>query len=146
MQRGTLTHPIYHAVLRRVWGSSERTRHLEFEVANGKRFDFRSGQFIALHFYQNGEQHVRAFSMATAYRADNCFELCLNLKREGNVYVGSWASRKAASLNSPALTADSGFIILHTGFRRSSPQAPVSPLSAPCFRNSIVRNTLRRLG
>jgi len=85
MQSGTLTHPVYHAVLRRIWGSSDRAKHLEFEVANGKKFDFRPGQFIALHIYRNGEQHIRAFSIATAHRADNCFELCLNLKREGDV-------------------------------------------------------------
>lgn len=73
-----MTQPVHHAILRRVWGSSPRARHFEFQMANGKRFEFRAGQYISLHTHLNGERVARAYSIA-ARQADDQFELCANV-------------------------------------------------------------------
>jgi len=48
-------------------------------MAGGERFDFHPGQFIALHLNSDGQPAMRAYSIATATRTDNRFELCLNV-------------------------------------------------------------------
>ncbi|HEV2498468.1 MAG TPA: FAD-dependent oxidoreductase [Terriglobia bacterium] len=73
-----MTPPVHHAVLRRVWGSSSRARHFEFQMANGQRFKFHAGQYISLHTHLNGEGVARAYSIA-ARQADDRLELCVNV-------------------------------------------------------------------
>jgi len=71
--------PDHRAVVRSVWNLNPRTRQLELEMAGGERFDFHPGQFIALHLNSDGQPATRAYSIATATRTDNRFELCLNV-------------------------------------------------------------------
>ena len=59
------------------------TRHLEFEVANQERFDFRPGQFVSMTLLRNGRQITRAYSIASEPRGDNRFAICLNRVRDG---------------------------------------------------------------
>lgn len=55
------------------------TKHFEFAWRPDGRasFDFRAGQFISLHLETNGDDDVRAYSIASAPRSDG-FDLCLN--------------------------------------------------------------------
>lgn len=71
---------LHHASLRRAWGASRRAMHFEFELANGSAFEFHSGQFISLHIQQGDKRYARAFSIATARRTDNHFELCMSVE------------------------------------------------------------------
>ncbi|HET7101294.1 MAG TPA: FAD-binding oxidoreductase, partial [Terriglobia bacterium] len=75
-----MTQKIHHALLRRVWNAGPRTRHFEFEMTNGKRLEFRAGQFISLHIGLPGRQIARAYSIAS--RIDNRLELVLNVSPE----------------------------------------------------------------
>ncbi len=74
-----MTPTLHHALLRRTWGANRRAVHFEFELANGGAFQFHSGQFISLHIQQGSKHYARAYSIATASRADNRFELCMNI-------------------------------------------------------------------
>jgi ferredoxin-NADP reductase len=56
---------------------SEQTKHFEFEVEGAERFDFVPGQFISLVAEHDGREITRAYSLASAPRA-NRFDLCLN--------------------------------------------------------------------
>ena len=81
--------PTHHqAVLRSVQYTNERTKHFEFKVSNGSRFDFRPGQFISLEFEPDGKKVRRPYSIASAPRLDNGFDLCLNILPEGR--ASSW--------------------------------------------------------
>ncbi len=68
----------YRAVLRTTRMLTESTRHLEWQVAEGGRFDFLAGQFISLTLVRNGNEHTRAYSIASAPRPDGTFDICLN--------------------------------------------------------------------
>jgi len=74
-----VSRPTHRAVVHRVWDLNPRIRQLELEMAKGEIFDFHPGQFIALHLNSNGQAATRAYSIATATRTDNRFELCLNV-------------------------------------------------------------------
>lgn len=80
MQRATVTQKIHHALLRRAWNAGPRTRHFEFEMMNGRHFEFQPGQFISLHIKLQGQRLARAYSIAS--RIDNRFELVLNVGPE----------------------------------------------------------------
>ena len=81
--------PTHHqAILRSVQYTNERTKHFEFKVSNGSRFDFRPGQFISLEFEPDGKKIRRPYSIASAPRANNGFDLCLNILPEGR--ASSW--------------------------------------------------------
>lgn len=58
---------------------SERTKHLEFELVDVPAFGFTPGQFISVREPKpNGSEITRAYSLASAPRGDNTFDLCLN--------------------------------------------------------------------
>ncbi|MCL5005786.1 MAG: FAD-dependent oxidoreductase [Acidobacteria bacterium] len=78
----------HEAFLRSVRYTNERTKHFEFQVSNGHRFDFQPGQFISLELEPNGKKIRRPYSIASAPRADNGFDLCVNILPEGR--ASSW--------------------------------------------------------
>ncbi len=57
---------------------SDVTKHLEFEVKEEPRFDFAAGQFVSMKAFKNGQEITRAYSIASAPRGDNRFDVCLN--------------------------------------------------------------------
>jgi ferredoxin-NADP reductase len=57
---------------------SERTKHLEFRVAELPKFDFQAGQFVSMKAMHDDRELTRAYSIASPPRADNSFDLCLN--------------------------------------------------------------------
>jgi ferredoxin-NADP reductase len=69
----------YEAILRKAWSTNARTKHFEFEVNGGERFEFVPGQYITIDVEIDGEDCARSYSVASAPRPDNSFELCLNL-------------------------------------------------------------------
>ena len=65
--------------LRRGFLLSDRTKHLEFEIPAIERFDFIAGQFVSVREPKpDGKEITRAYSIASAPRGDNRFDLCLN--------------------------------------------------------------------
>jgi ferredoxin-NADP reductase len=63
---------------------SEKTKHLEFEVEELSSFDFVAGQFISVREPRAENKFVtRAYSIASAPRGNNTFDLCLNRVDEG---------------------------------------------------------------
>jgi CDP-4-dehydro-6-deoxyglucose reductase len=69
----------FRAALRRVEALSETTNHLEWEITEGGWFHFRAGQFVSMTLQRDdGSEHTRAYSIASAPRADGRFDLCLN--------------------------------------------------------------------
>ena len=83
-----MNHFQHAAFLRDVRYTNERTKHFEFQLSNGHRFDFRPGQFISLELEPSGKKIRRPYSIASAPRSDNGFDLCLNMLPEGQ--VSSW--------------------------------------------------------
>jgi len=83
-----VNHSCHEAFLRNVWNTNERTKHFQFQISNGHRFDFHPGQFISLDIELDGRKVRRPYSIASAPRADNGFDLCLNMLPEGR--VSSW--------------------------------------------------------
>lgn len=75
----------HSAILRNVWYTNNRTKHFEFETANGTSFEFRPGQYISLDFDVEGEKLVRAYSVASSPHHDSRFDLCLNIVLGGQV-------------------------------------------------------------
>ncbi len=70
------------AILRSARPATEHARHLEFEVQNGQRFDFRPGQFISLDLDLQQTKTRGLYSIASAPREDNRFDLCLSFRPE----------------------------------------------------------------
>ena len=68
----------YRAVLRHTIPLTETTRHFEWEVVEGGRFDFAAGQFISLTLARDAGEITRAYSIASPPRGDTRFDLCLN--------------------------------------------------------------------
>lgn len=68
----------YTATVERLETLTEATKHLELKVAGPKPFAFTAGQFVSLHLERNGSDDVRPYSIASPYRSDNRFDLCLN--------------------------------------------------------------------
>lgn len=69
---------IYTARLMRSLPLSDGTRHLEFEVEEMPRFDFIAGQFVSMKAEKEGREITRAYSIVSAPRPDNTFDVCLN--------------------------------------------------------------------
>ena len=68
---------------------SEVTKHLEFAVEGVQEFNFTPGQFVSIKQRKpDGKEHTRAYSMASAPRADNTFDLCLNRVDHG--FLSNW--------------------------------------------------------
>ncbi len=83
-----MSHSHFKAFLRGVQYTNERTKHFEFQISNGHQFDFRPGQFVSLELEPNGQKIRRPYSIASAPRSDNGFDLCLNMLPEGR--ASSW--------------------------------------------------------
>lgn len=68
----------YRAVLRGSRELTPTTRHLEWEISAGGAFQFLAGQFISMTLHQDGAEHTRAYSIASAPLPEPRFDLCLN--------------------------------------------------------------------
>ena len=62
---------------------SDSTKHFHWEVEEAHKFDFRAGQFVSMLADHEGREITRAYSIASAPRGDNKFDLCLNRVPEG---------------------------------------------------------------
>jgi len=63
---------------------SELTKHLEFEMKNVPRFGFVAGQWLSFKTNKpDGEEIVRAYSIASPPDSDHKFALCLNRVQDG---------------------------------------------------------------
>jgi len=71
-------HRLYTARLARSQQLSPQTFHLEFAVEGVSRFAFVAGQWLSVHAQHSGQKMTRAYSIASAPRHDNTFDLCLN--------------------------------------------------------------------
>ena len=68
---------------------SDSTKHLELEVEGAEAFSFVPGQFVSIKQRKpDGKEHTRAYSLASAPRGDNRFDLCLNRVDEG--FLSNW--------------------------------------------------------
>ena len=78
-----MNHVDHEAFLRKAYHTNSRTKHFEFQMGNGHRFEYRPGQFISLEMGSNGKKFRRHYSIASAPRTDNGFDLCLNILPAG---------------------------------------------------------------
>jgi ferredoxin-NADP reductase len=63
---------------------SELTRHLEFEMQSVTRFGFVAGQWLSFKTNKpDGEEIIRAYSIASPPEDNNRFALCLNRVQDG---------------------------------------------------------------
>jgi ferredoxin-NADP reductase len=63
---------------------SELTKHLEFEMTSVPRFGFVAGQWLSFKTNKpDGEEIVRAYSIASPPDGNNRFALCLNRVQDG---------------------------------------------------------------
>lgn len=124
------------ARLRSVRFTNQRTKHFEFEVANGGRFNFRPGQFISLDLNVDGERERRPYSIASAPRDDNTFDLCLNMLPAGK--VSSWLFSLKPG-DTVRFTGPFGFFALR------EPPDPVSAFIATGTGIAPIRAMLQQL-
>ena len=74
----------FTARLLRSVGLSELTKHLEFEMKGVPRFGFVAGQWLSFKTQKtDGEEIIRAYSIASPPTDDNRFTLCLNRVQDG---------------------------------------------------------------
>jgi ferredoxin-NADP reductase len=59
------------------------TKHFHWEVEETHKFDFTAGQFLSMIADHDGREITRAYSIASAPRGDNTFDLCLNRVPDG---------------------------------------------------------------
>jgi ferredoxin-NADP reductase len=78
-----MEHTLLTARLTRSVDLSEKTKHLEFDIEELSSFDFVAGQFISVREPRGDKFITRAYSIASASRGDNTFDLCLNRVDEG---------------------------------------------------------------
>ncbi len=62
---------------------SDSTKHFAWEVEEAHKFDFQAGQFVSMLATHDGREITRAYSIASAPRGDNTFDLCLNRVPDG---------------------------------------------------------------
>jgi ferredoxin-NADP reductase len=63
---------------------SELTKHLEFEINGVARFGFVPGQWLSFKTNEpDGEEIIRAYSLASPPETDSKFALCLNRVQDG---------------------------------------------------------------
>jgi len=75
----TFTARVVHSV-----ALSELTKHLEFEMNGAPRFGFVAGQWLSFKTNKaDGEEIVRAYSIASPLEDHNRFSLCLNRVQDG---------------------------------------------------------------
>ena len=81
-----------HLCTARLSGSiflSPQTKHLELAVEGMDEFRFTPGQFISIKQRKSdGKEHTRAYSIASAPRANATFDLCLNRVDSG--FLSNW--------------------------------------------------------
>src|SRR5579872_2596167 len=74
----------FTACLVRSVALSELTRHIEFEMKNVPRFGFVAGQWLSFKTNKpDGEEIIRAYSIASPPDDSNKFALCLNRVQDG---------------------------------------------------------------
>lgn len=78
-----MEHTLLTARLTRSELISEKTKHLEFDIEEVSRFDFIPGQFVSVREPRGDKFVTRAYSIASAPRGNNTFDLCLNRVDEG---------------------------------------------------------------
>jgi len=64
---------------------AEGVNHFVFEAVGIERLDFTPGQFVSFQADVEGKPITRAYSLASAPRGNNRFELCLNRVEGGNL-------------------------------------------------------------
>ena len=69
---------------------SDSTKHFSWEVEEAHKFDFQAGQFVSMLAQHDGREITRAYSIASAPRGDNTFDLCLNRVPDG--FFSNWLS------------------------------------------------------
>ncbi|MGI9103762.1 MAG: ferredoxin--NADP reductase [Terriglobales bacterium] len=82
---------------------TEQTKHLEFEVEGAKPFNFAAGQFVSIREPHDGHQASGHYSIASAPRGDNRFELCVNRVPDAffSNYLCDLAEGKPVRLHGP---------------------------------------------
>jgi ferredoxin-NADP reductase len=129
--------PVTHvAVLRSLRPVAERTRHFEFEVQNGRQFDFRPGQFISLDLDLRGTPTRGLYSIASAPREDNRFDLCLNILSEAGAAASLFDLKPGDAIR---FTGPFGFFTLR------EPPDPVSAFIATGTGIAPIRAMLQHL-
>jgi len=76
--------PLLDATLIQSVPLSPSAHHLTFRVENEDRLEFLPGQSIRIEVPVNGNSMQLPFSIASAPREDNCFELCLKRGSKGS--------------------------------------------------------------
>lgn len=74
---------LFTARLLRCVDLSGETKHFAWEVEEAHQFDFQAGQFVSMLATHDGREITRAYSIASAPRGDNTFDLCLNRVPDG---------------------------------------------------------------
>jgi len=88
-ERTTVERQMFTARLTRSVLLSPQAKHLEFTVEGLDEFRFTPGQFVSIKQPKpDGKEHTRAYSLASAPRANPTFDLCLN--RVGSGFLSNW--------------------------------------------------------
>jgi NAD(P)H-flavin reductase len=80
----------FRAILRCTIELTPSTKHFEWEVLDDAPLNFLAGQFLSLKVWNNGYRVIRPYSIASAPRRDQHFDLCLNRVEGG--YVSNYLS------------------------------------------------------
>lgn len=82
---------------------AEGVNHFLFEAAGVDRLEFAPGQFVSLKHEVDGKEITRAYSLASAPREDNRFELCLNRVEGGHLspYLFAMRPGDAVEMSAP---------------------------------------------
>jgi ferredoxin-NADP reductase len=84
MSTGVITErKVFTARLLECRDLSDSTKHFRWEVEEAHKFDFHAGQFVSMLADHDGREITRAYSIASAPRGDNKFDLCLNRVPDG---------------------------------------------------------------
>jgi ferredoxin-NADP reductase len=88
-QPAAVERQIFTARINRSVFLSEQTKHLELAVEGLDEFRFTPGQFVSIKQTKpDGKEHTRAYSIASAPRANATFDLCLNRVDSG--FLSNW--------------------------------------------------------
>jgi ferredoxin-NADP reductase len=88
-ERIGIERPLLTAELTRSVWLSPQTKHLGLRVQGVDEFRFTAGQFVSIKQRKpDGKLHTRAYSIASAPRAEPSFDLCLN--RVGDGFLSNW--------------------------------------------------------
>jgi len=88
-ERPSVERQLYTARVNRSIFLSQRTKHMELAVEGLDEFRFMPGQFVSIKQPKpDGKEHTRAYSLASAPRANATFDLCLNRVDSG--FLSNW--------------------------------------------------------